>query len=340
VFRGVPTISDIKLTPEVVTTNFLLALITLILLILAASMFNQTLEENEPRIHAIVGKISAPAAAVLSATTTLSAGELSHWKLVRSLLPPVLALALASLVYGLSEPGVGLNNHTLVLVLTYLGVFAAVTYGYEGVQMLLSRRYHATSVVRVFPVAVVVAVIAVALTRITGFEPGFTYGFVAANALVNPARLTDEQEGKTTLYAALSLLTASIVAWVLVDPLRTFASDHDSWWSALPEGIAAGLFVTGLEGLFFQLLPIQFMDGAKILRWNKLAWGLLAIVSGFLFWEVLLNDDKASLSAMEETKTIVALAVVIASLVGTIALWLFFKALGEYEPATAEATSD
>lgn len=340
VFRSVPTLGDLTLTPGVASTNFLLALLTLVVLILTAAIINQTLEENEKRIHAMVTAVSAPFGAVLSATTTVSSGGATNWKLARTILPPLVALSIAAFIYGLEEPGAGFNNRTLVLFLTYLAVFAGVTYAYDGTQLLMSRAYHATAVVRVFPIGVVVAIFAVILTRLTGFQPGLMYGFVAAHALISPTRLSDDQEGKQAFFPALALLATCIGAWLFTGPARSIAEDHDSWWSALPEGIAVGLFVTGLESLFFQMIPIQFMDGAKVLRWNKFAWGAIALVSGFLFWDVLLNDDQQSLHAVEQTKTIVALIVVASALIGTIALWAFFRALGPYKVDTPEAAAD
>jgi hypothetical protein len=100
----------------------------------------------------------------------------------------------------------------------------------------------------------------------------------------------------------------------------------------VPEGIAVGLFVSGLQGLFFQLIPLDFLDGKKLYEWNRPLWLLTALSTGFLFWEVLINDDQNSLDAAGATSTLVALGVVAASLVLSIALWLFFKALGPYEP--------
>lgn len=338
--RSVPSLADISVTPAVASTNLVLAILTLVVLILTAAIFNQTLEDNERRIHYLVGRVSRPFAAILSAGSTVATPGIGPWRFIRAIVPPALVLALAAFIYGLEEPGAGFNNRTLVLFITYLGVFAAVTYAYDGTQWLMSRRYHVPAVVRIFPIGVVVAIFAVILTRITGFQPGLMYGFVAAHALVAPAQLTEEQEGKEAFFPSLALLAASIIAYLLVGPLRDVAEDSHHWWAAIPEGIAAGLFVAGLESLFFQLIPIQFMDGAKLLRWNKLAWLSLALVSGFLFWEVLLNDDKQSLNAVEHTRTVVALIVIVSCLVATVLLWAFFRALGPYQPTQEAARAE
>jgi hypothetical protein len=331
VIRSVPTLGDVKFNPSVVSTNFGLALVTLLILILTAVIFNETLEENEQRVHGIIRNVAAPFAGIFSAGSGAVSGfgNLPGW--MRAIVPTLLALALAAALYGLEEPGSGFNQKSLVLFLSYLVAFTLITYSWDGAQALACRYFGVPAVVRVFPVGVVVAIIAVALTRITGFQPGLMYGFVAANAIIQPARLTDDQEGKKTLFASVALLSLCAVAWVLVDPLRTVAEDHSSFWAAVPEGIAVGLFVAGLEGLFFQMIPIEFLDGRKLWKWNKVAWFAISLVSGFLFWEALINDDQRSLSAVEQTKTIIALVVVLSCLASTIALWMFFKALGPLE---------
>ncbi|MEK7248045.1 MAG: hypothetical protein AAB092_06180, partial [Chloroflexota bacterium] len=67
--------------------------------------------------------------------------------------------------------------------------------------------------------------------------------------------------------------------------------------------------------------------------WNKLAWLAISLASGFLFWQVLINNDKDSVDALGATSTVVALLLVVACLGATIALWMFFKALGPEEQA-------
>lgn len=340
VVRAVPDVGEISFSPTVVSTNFGLALITLTLLILAAVVFNETLEENEQRVHGILKSVAAPFAGLFAGFGGAASGfgKLPRW--ARTIVPTLLALALAAALYGLEEPGSGLNQKSLVLFVSYLGAFAVVTYAWDGTQALVCRRFGVPAVVRVFPMGVLVAVVAVALTRILGFQPGLMYGFVAANAIVAPATLTAEQEGKKALWSSIVLLSLCAVAWALVGPLRTVSQDHSGFWAAVPEGIAVGLFVSGLEGLFFQMIPIEFLDGRKLFDWNKGAWLVITLISGFLFWEALLNDDQQSLSALEQTKTIIALVVCLACLVATIALWLFFRALGPHHPAEAVADSD
>ena len=304
----------------------------MLILILTAVIFNETLEENEQRVHGIIRNVAAPFAVAGGA----GGGFLAWFKglpaWAQTLIPTMTALALSAWLYGLENPSAGANQQSLVLFISYFIAFTLITYSWDGTQALACRWFGVPAVVRVFPVGVLVAVLAVVITRITGFQPGLMYGFVAANAVIQPARLSADQEGKKALASSIVLLALCAVAWGLVGPLRTLAQDHNGgFWASIPEGIAVGLFVAGLEGLFFQMIPIEFLDGHKLFKWNKPAWLAVSLVSGFLFWEALINDDQDALHAVGATKSVVALVVVICCLAATIALWLFFRAMGPEE---------
>lgn len=324
-------LGDLSLDPGVASTNFALAVVTLIILILTAAVFNQTLEENDRRIQGIISNISSPFTRMLNAANRMTGGAGDNYGGLWALVSPFVGLAVIAGVYGLEEPDAGLNDRTLVLFFSYFGAFAAATLTFEGVQWIFSRRYGARGVIRVFPIGVLVAIAAVVITKITGFQPGLMYGFVAANAVVSDTKFTREQAGKQTLYPSLALLGACLLAWVVAGPLRTYAEDHPAWYNAVPEGIAVGLFVSGLQGLFFQLIPIDFMDGRKLFDWSKAWWLAVSVVSAFLFWQVLINDSEDTIDAMTSTSTVVALLVAMACLAITITLWLFFRALGPEE---------
>jgi hypothetical protein len=251
---------------------------------------------------------------------------------MRTFAPSVIALVVAAAIYGLEEPDFGLNTQSLVLFLSYLGAFALLTYSYDGSQLVMSKRYGVEAAIKVFPIGVAVALICVVLSRITGFIPGLMYGFVASHTIIGHHNLSKEQEGKQVLYPSMVLLAACLLAWALAGPLRNFAESDNEWFSALPEGIAVGLFAAGLQSLFFQLMPIQYMDGHKLWQWNKLAWLGIALTSGFLFWEVFLNADSGSINALEQTSTLVVFSVILSCLALTV---LVYFGLRLYQPEPA-----
>jgi hypothetical protein len=85
------------------------------------------------------------------------------------------------------------------------------------------------------------------------------------------------------------------------------------------------VFVGGLEGTFFQMIPIRYMDGHKIYSWNKLAWAVAAGATAFLVWEVLLNHEKSNMSAVSEgTPLVVVIAMAVCAAL-SIGFYAFFR---------------
>jgi hypothetical protein len=67
------------------------------------------------------------------------------------------------------------------------------------------------------------------------------------------------------------------------------------------------------------------MDGHKLWRWNRAVWLLMAGVTAFLFWHVLLNQEKAYYSALQETTPATAVVLLGICLGLTFSVWLFFR---------------
>jgi hypothetical protein len=244
---------------------------------------------------------------------------------VAGLIAPVVLLALAAILYGLEEPGYGFNEQSVVIFLSFLAAFAVLTYVYDGGQLLVTNSYGVPGAIRLFPAGIFVALFCIAVTRLFDFHPGIIYGFIAAHTLMGGATLTRDQEGRQILFPAIILLTVCAAAWLLVDPARELATGNDSIWASVPEGVAVGIFIGGLEGMFFQMVPIKWMDGHRLFTWSKLAWFAMAGATAFLFWHVLLNAERESFDTLSETTPAIALLLMGICFGLTLALYVFFR---------------
>ncbi len=128
----------------------------------------------------------------------------------------------------------------------------------------------------------------------------------------------------------LALLGLCLLSWFLISPLRDFANDHGGWWAALPETIAVGVFVGALEGTFFQMIPLRYLDGHKIWSWNKAAWVLVA-AAAFLFWDVLLRDQSSSMSTVSHGTPAAAIVAMVLCFVFSVGFYAFFRLRGPEE---------
>ena len=135
----------------------------------------------------------------------------------------------------------------------------------------------------------------VALTRLTNLHPGVIFGFVAAAALApRQSPLSPREQGMSVLIPMISLLTASLIAFLLVDPLRDFENANPGAWGTFPVTVAVAIFIGGAEGALLTLLPLTFNDGQKIWMWNPLVWLGVALPATFLFIHVVVNEEDYS----------------------------------------------
>ncbi len=311
---------------DTIATNFALAGGTLIIILLTSTLFNQTVQENSEEIEGFLSRLFTPfrgVGRVLGQGWNLMNGERPG---VAGFAGPLVVLGLAGLIYGFAEPGFGFNDKSLVVFLSLVLGVGAVTYTYSGGQALLTRhRFCLPAGVKLFPIGIGVAIVAVLLSRVEGFQPGIIYGFIASFAILAPVTLDRRQLGHTVLFPGLALLALCVLAWLLVIPFRELSENNSGWLAAVPEGAAVGVFVAGLEGLFFNMIPLHFMDGHKLWNWNRLAWLAMAGVTAFLFWHVLLNKERSYFSSLQET-TVATGVILVGVCVGlTLALWLFFR---------------
>ena len=313
---------------DVIGTNLLLALILLLSIGLTSALFNATLEENRAQIEGAVARLSSGARAAMLPLARVANGPVARLpRTGRAAAVGRLAavLVLTALIYGFLSPDFGIDGRSLIVFVALLVGLGVITYLGEGGSVLVSElRLHTHAGVRVYGVALTIALGSVLISRLIDFKPGVLYGFVASAVLLAPASLGRRQQAEAALLPILFLLFASLAAWLLLVPLRAAGGGNASWLLGLVEAIAAIVFVAGLEAAFFAMIPIDFMDGATIARWNRPVWAVVFGLSGFLFWHLLLNQNKAYLAAFAETKVVAAFTVVALFSVATVVLWGYF----------------
>ena len=122
------------------------------------------------------------------------------------------------------------------------------------------------------PATLVLVVVAVAFTRVTGFEPGIIFGLVAGVGF--GALVSRSQEAWAALVSLGYGAAAGLVAWfgygVGGDPegvIGTFVSEA-----------LAGTAIAGLAALPIALFPLPGMPGHAVFAWSRARW---AVCYGF-----------------------------------------------------------
>jgi hypothetical protein len=324
----------------VVGTNIVLASIILIALLFSSELFNATLKEHRKDFEAFFVRLFAPVAAFLQWLHVAgSSGPLGG--LLGGALAPLVILPLTGAIYLFNSPDVAFDQTTLAYFLSLVIGLGIVTYVYEGGEALLTtRRFGTPAAVRLLPIAPLIAIAFVALSRITGFEAPIMFGFVATATLLIAAD-AERREGAfafAVLVPAIVLLVLSLAAWGLLIPLRD-VNDDSSWWSYVPSNTAALVFAAGIEGLVFTMIPLTLTDGSKIFRWYRLLWFPLFFIPAFIFVWAILNPEAQALDSLLEGRLIVALCLVAAYVGLALALWAYFALFARSEHAPPHAAS-
>ena len=343
---SVPLPTQISKDPEVIGTNLALALVFAAIFGFTSTLFNSTIKAKNAEIARLlgpVGRVWSKAKATLSKPAVfrrLASGRAHGGRAHRGTrwLESLAIVIIAGLIYALLDPEFGFSIYGLTIFISLALSIALVTYGYEGVQALISsRRYRAPAAVKLFPIAIGIAIVCVLLSRLTGFKPGYLYGFVGGMAFLGAQQPDDRRKGRLVLLATGCLFVVSLAAWFLAVPL-THAVEAGSSWLKVLQGICVGTFVVGLEGLLFALIPLSVTDGGTLFRWNKMAWAGAFGLAAFLFWHVLLNKNSKYGAAFAETSVRVVVALLVFwTLVTVGTYWYFRKPRGK---AAIEPTAD
>jgi hypothetical protein len=302
---------------------------------LTAEIFNSTMDANRDEVHGWWARLFGRPARALSALTLTgsSLGRLAGIGRLGSIGVVLLVLSLLGLIYGFLSPDFGLNQQSVILFVSLVVGLGFLTYFAEGSSTRLAhRRYSADASIKLYGTAVIVAIVAVVVSRLVDFQPGLLYGFIASAVIVAPVALARRDDATLVLVPAFGLLVITVLAWMLLGPVRVAAADG-SWPPALAETILTMIFIGGLEGLFITMLPLRFLDGATVMAWSKVAWALVFGTVTFLWWQLLLNQEASYVAALEQTNVQIVLIVLAVFMVTTGGLWSYFR----FKPGSSEA---
>ncbi len=315
-----PGPADLDGGADVLLTNLLLAGLLVLLLGTTAAVFNSTLDANRSTIEGWTAGVRRWWSRVVGGRTLTPGGRM------------VVILGITGLVYGFLSPDFGLNLPSLFLFVAMVGGLGALTYLNEGgAARFTSRRFGLPAGVRVHSGAVLAALACVVVSRLLGLQPGVLYGFVASAVLLAPVTMDRRQAGESVFYPALAVLVVAVGAWGLLGWVRAGSG------SPLLESVLAVLFVGGVEGVMFSMMPITFMDGRAVLAWRRGAWLAIMGLSSFLFWHLIVNPGSAFLDAFRETAVRLVLLVAVGFVLVTAATWGYFRRRQRVEALAAQS---
>ena len=316
---AIPLPTEISTEPEVVGTNLGLALLFALTFGLTSALFNATLERNEELIHTRLAPLLVPLRRAAERLPRPAEGPRIR------IAKPIILLLFSALLYAFLDPEFGISASGAIVLLSLFVALAVLVYSYDGTQALLGAKfYNLRARFQLFPLALAFGVACVLLTRWMDFHPGYLYGFVAGLTLLGMEAETPHRWALLVLAGVGALLAASLAAWGLAVPVGRLAEGGLPGASIL-YGVLVAIFVTGLEGLLFTLVPLTFMDGSKVMAWSRAVWGVAFGLAAWLFFHVLINPGSAYLEAFTSKKVLLMLGTLAAYGSLTVGTWLFFQ---------------
>ena len=85
------------------------------------------------------------------------------------------------------------------------------------------------------------------------------------------------------------------------------------------------LFIGGIEGMLFSLIPLRFLPGARVRQWGWLPWVLVTVVTLYVFVHVLLVPRLGYLGRSTTASTNVTIALFGAFGVASMVFWAWFR---------------
>jgi hypothetical protein len=242
--------------------------------------------------------------------------------------------AVAAALCALLDPSFGSDARSLW---TYLGMLAGiviVTVAFAVPAWLIHGRAARPSV-KVIPLSLAVGVLCVAISRVTGFQPGYLYGLLIGVAFAR--ELNRAEEARVVAASAGLMLVAAFAAWIA---LAALPSGEASSFALLSVRTAlAAVLVAGLEGVAFGLLPFRFLPGEALFAGNRALWAALLGAGMFAFFHVLINPASGYLADTSRTPLLTTLALFAGFGLGSVAFWGWFRfrpsaASGRQPPST------
>ena len=195
------------------------------------------------------------------------------------------------------DPDVGWDRRSAIAVAGLSTALIVVTGFAEALRIpYLRRRGGPSSHLRVFPLALVAAILLVVLSRGLGLRPGLIFGVTCGLALAG------EESPTTSMRAAASRSAVRCPAggdagepgWPGArlrarHPGPTLAPQRSSSTPCV-----STVWVSGLQAVLFGLLPLTFLAGERVLRWNRWGWIALYATALFLFVDAVLRPGSSS----------------------------------------------
>ena len=234
-------------------------------------------------------------------------------------------VGISAVFYSFLDPTFGISLTSLASLVGLAVGLLIILVAYGLPLLYFSRNQRIALTVRALPASLIIALVCVLVSRIANFQPGYLYGLVIGFFFAH--ELTPEIEGKAEAWAAGMSLGAAFVAWVVLAFIRGGAAGGDPTTNALLQAATVTVVVAGIENAVFAMLPMRFLPGAAVYKWNRVVWIALLGLGIFAFAHVLLNPAGGAgyLSDTTRTPFVTLVVLVVLFSIASVGFWAYFR---------------
>ncbi|MEO6533261.1 MAG: hypothetical protein ABIO06_06770 [Pseudolysinimonas sp.] len=226
----------------------------------------------------------------------------------------------ASLISSFIDPSFGFNAASLRVFLSILLSFLLDAVAGWFLLILFVRRANpsATARFRFAPASLIVVIIAVLFTRLTGFQPGIVFGLVAG--VVFGAVLAASEKARLALITLGYSFVLAVIGWIGYSAISSSAGAHPAAGVVFVQETLSAVAIGGIAALPIALVPLRGLAGYEIWSWNRGAWaGAYAV--GLIGFFVVLMPKPFSWATVNASVWTWA-AIYAAYALGAVVLWL------------------
>ena len=316
---------SIRTVSDRLPQDLLLVALLGLLMVFPAQIFNSTYEENHERIERFAGRFRRRRRAVVDGVASDQPTDARPGRF-RRVAVFLVSAGVGTVLGGLLDPEFGANRATAALL---IGVFVALLLAVAiatlaGWTFRTARHRPHHWYLRAIPSGLVVAVACVLVSRLTDFAPGYLYGLLGGAVFAGV--LDRRSEGRAETVTLLAGLLVALGAWIAFEPVAHAANAADPDLGILvADSLLGCLFIGGIEGMLFSLIPLRFLPGHRVRQWGWVPWVLMTAVTLYVFVHVLLVPSAGYLGRSTSASTNVTIAFFAAFGLLSMVFWAWFR---------------
>ena len=146
------------------------------------------------------------------------------------------------------------------------------------------------------------------------------------------APIERRKDGKAIAVASLWILGVAVACWFLWVPVIEEASKPNAGFIPLMlDTTLATTWIVGIQTLVFGLMPLRFLDGAKVMAWSRIGWASLYALGMFAFVHSMVRPG----TEVDGDSFSTAIVLFVAFTVVAVSFWGYFRFRSPRDPEAA-----